>query len=131
MRGPSATIFAEETTAAHRVKLSDERRVSGPWAPGRGSSSWCHCWVKGNASAIRILSHGGLCPFGMEPSSLLSSISFCSFLRTKVRSLEALLAILIGMMATSFAWVCGKAKPNGKELLLGVLVPKLNSRTIQ
>ncbi|KAK7338371.1 hypothetical protein VNO77_18978 [Canavalia gladiata] len=87
--------------------------------------------VNRSTIAIKILSHGGLCPFGLESSSLLSTVSFCSFLRTTVRSLEALLVVLIGIMATSFAWMCGEAKPSGKELLLGILVPKLNSRTIQ
>ncbi|OMP01876.1 Natural resistance-associated macrophage protein [Corchorus olitorius] len=34
-------------------------------------------------------------------------------------------------MAVSFAWMFGETKPSGSELLLGILIPKLNSRTIQ
>ncbi|GFY93753.1 natural resistance-associated macrophage protein 3 [Actinidia rufa] len=34
-------------------------------------------------------------------------------------------------MAVSFAWMFGETKPNGVELLLGILIPKLNSKTIQ
>ena len=36
-----------------------------------------------------------------------------------VRTLEAFFAVLIGVMAISFAWMFGEAKPSGKELLLG------------
>ncbi|CAN1191408.1 Metal transporter Nramp3 [Linum perenne] len=34
-------------------------------------------------------------------------------------------------MAISFAWMFGDAKPSGRELLIGVLIPKLSSRTIK
>ncbi|KAF3438830.1 hypothetical protein FNV43_RR17105 [Rhamnella rubrinervis] len=40
-------------------------------------------------------------------------------------------AVLIAIMAVSFAWMFGETKPNGTELLLGVLIPKLSSRTIR
>ena len=36
-----------------------------------------------------------------------------------VRTLEAFFAVLIGVMAISFAWMFGEAKHSGKELLLG------------
>lgn len=36
-----------------------------------------------------------------------------------MRSLEAFFAVLIGVMAISFAWMFGETKPSGKELLLG------------
>lgn len=36
-----------------------------------------------------------------------------------VRKLEAFFAVLIAIMAVSFAAMFGEAKPNGKELLLG------------
>ncbi|GKD63021.1 metal transporter Nramp3-like protein, partial [Tanacetum coccineum] len=48
-----------------------------------------------------------------------------------VRKLEALFAVLIAVMAISFAWMFGETKPNVKELLIGLVVPKLNSKTIQ
>ncbi|MBA0581792.1 hypothetical protein Gorai_023962 [Gossypium raimondii] len=34
-------------------------------------------------------------------------------------------------MAVSFAWMFGETKPSGTELLLGVLIPELSSRTIK
>lgn len=36
-----------------------------------------------------------------------------------VRKLEAFFAVLIGIMAISFAWMFGEAKPNGVDVLLG------------
>ncbi|ONH94761.1 hypothetical protein PRUPE_7G028200, partial [Prunus persica] len=48
-----------------------------------------------------------------------------------VRKLEAVFAVLIATMALSFAWMFGEAKPSGTELLIGILVPKLSSRTIK
>lgn len=36
-----------------------------------------------------------------------------------MRKLEALFAVLIAVMAISFAWMFGETKPNGKELLIG------------
>jgi len=36
-----------------------------------------------------------------------------------VRALEGFFAVLIGVMAISFAWMFGETKPSGKELLLG------------
>lgn len=37
-----------------------------------------------------------------------------------VRKLEAVFAVLIAVMALSFAWMFGETKPNGTELLLGM-----------
>jgi len=36
-----------------------------------------------------------------------------------VRKLEAVFAVLIAIMALSFAWMFGETKPNGGELLIG------------
>lgn len=36
-----------------------------------------------------------------------------------MRKLEALFAVLIGVMAISFAWMFGEAKPDGVDILLG------------
>lgn len=36
-----------------------------------------------------------------------------------MRKLEAFFAVLIGLMALSFAWMFGKAKPDGVDVLLG------------
>ncbi|KAD4585706.1 hypothetical protein E3N88_23307 [Mikania micrantha] len=48
-----------------------------------------------------------------------------------VRNLEAVFAVLISTMGLSFAWMFADAQPSGKELLIGLLVPKLSSRTIR
>ncbi|KAK9756879.1 hypothetical protein RND81_01G126900 [Saponaria officinalis] len=47
-----------------------------------------------------------------------------------VRKLEAVFAVFIATMALSFAWMVDDTKPSGSELLVGVLVPKLSSKTI-
>lgn len=36
-----------------------------------------------------------------------------------MRTLEAFFAVLIGVMAISFAWMCGETKPSGKDILIG------------
>ncbi|KAI3726332.1 hypothetical protein L1987_66129 [Smallanthus sonchifolius] len=69
-----------------------------------------------------------------DSSSLLCNKDCFIFLLLEnynVRKLEALFAFLIAVMAVSFAWMFGETKPNAKELLVGIVVPKLNSKTIQ
>ncbi|KAF5192506.1 Metal transporter [Thalictrum thalictroides] len=87
--------------------------------------------VIGSAIAIKILSNGFL---PLWAGVLITAIDCFIFLFLEnygVRKLEAVFAILIATMAISFAWMFGETKPNGKELLIGVLVPKLSSRTIR
>ncbi|KAI3991689.1 hypothetical protein MKX01_038087 [Papaver californicum] len=87
--------------------------------------------VIGSAIAIKILSNGYL-PLWVGVLITASDCFFFLFLENYgVRKLEAVFAILIGTMAISFAWMFGETKPSGKELLIGVLVPKLSSRTIR
>ncbi|KAL0352107.1 UNVERIFIED_CONTAM: Metal transporter Nramp2 [Sesamum calycinum] len=47
-----------------------------------------------------------------------------------IRKLEAFFAVLITCMAFSFAWMFFDTKPSGKELMKGLVVPKLSSETI-
>ncbi|KAI3886920.1 hypothetical protein MKW92_037387 [Papaver armeniacum] len=71
---------------------------------------------------------------GLMGSEVMCRMEFFFFLFLEnygVRKLEAVFAILIGTMAISFAWMFGETKPSGKELLIGVLVPKLSSKTIK
>lgn len=54
----------------------------------------------------------------------LLPVDCCSFIflfleNYGVRKLEAFFAVLIGIMALSFAWMFGEAKPDGRDLLLG------------
>lgn len=87
--------------------------------------------VIGSAIAIKILSRGVL-PLW---AGVLITASDCFLLLVLenygIRKLEAVFAVLISTMALSFAWMFGDAKPSGKELLAGLLIPKLSSRTVR
>ncbi|KAG6784473.1 hypothetical protein POTOM_010169 [Populus tomentosa] len=72
--------------------------------------------VIGSAIAIQILSNGFM---------------FLFLENYGVRKLEGIFAVLIATMALSFAWMCGDTKPSGKELLKGILIPRLGSKTIR
>ncbi|KAG6424735.1 hypothetical protein SASPL_115155 [Salvia splendens] len=95
--------------------------------------------VIGSAIAINILSRG-LLP--LWAGVIITALDWCQFFLNfsfvflflenyGVRKLEALFAVLIATMAISFAWMFGETKPDGRELLIGILVPKLNSSTIK
>lgn len=87
--------------------------------------------VIGSAIAIKILSNG-VVPLWAGVVITASDCFFFLFLENYgVRKLEAVFAVLIATMAISFAWMFGETKPNGVELLLGILVPKLSSKTVQ
>ncbi|KAK2356983.1 metal transporter Nramp2 [Trifolium repens] len=87
--------------------------------------------VIGSAIAIRILSNGVVPLWGGVIITALDCFIFLFLENYGVRSLEAFFAVLIGIMAVAFGWMFSEAKPSGKELLVGILVPKLSSRTIQ
>ncbi|KAJ7966558.1 Metal transporter [Quillaja saponaria] len=87
--------------------------------------------VIGSAVAIQILSHGVL-PLWAGVIITASDCFLFLFLENYgVRKLEAVFAILIATMGLSFAWMFGDTKPDGKELLMGILVPRLSSKTIR
>ncbi|XP_057964446.1 metal transporter Nramp3.2 [Malania oleifera] len=87
--------------------------------------------VIGSAIALKILSHGVLPLWSGVIITALDCFIFLFLENYGVRKLEAVFAVLIATMAISFAWMFGETKPNGIELLIGILVPKLSSRTIQ
>ncbi|RWR81391.1 metal transporter Nramp2 [Cinnamomum micranthum f. kanehirae] len=87
--------------------------------------------VIGSAIAIKILSNGVLPIWAGVVITALDCFIFLFLENYGVRKLEAVFAILIVTMALSFAWMFGDTNPSGKELLIGVLVPKLSSRTIR
>ncbi|WCJ31335.1 Natural resistance-associated macrophage protein 1 [Euphorbia peplus] len=87
--------------------------------------------VIGSAIAIKILSNGYLPLWAGVIITAFDCFIFLFLENYGVRKLEAVFAVLIAVMALSFAWMFGDAKPDGKELLLGILVPKLSSRTIK
>ncbi|XP_028076477.1 metal transporter Nramp2-like [Camellia sinensis] len=87
--------------------------------------------VIGSAIAIKILSNGF---FPIWAGIVITASDCFIFLFLEnygVRKLEAVFAVLISTMALSFAWMFADAKPNGKELIVGLLVPKLSSKTVR
>ncbi|KAL9313057.1 hypothetical protein ACSQ67_018509 [Phaseolus vulgaris] len=87
--------------------------------------------VIGSAIAIQILSRGFF-PLWAGVLITASDCFFFLFLENYgVRKLEAAFAVLIGVMGLSFAWMFADARPNGQELLMGILVPRLSSKTIR
>ncbi|CAK9143998.1 unnamed protein product [Ilex paraguariensis] len=87
--------------------------------------------VIGSAIAIKILSNGILPIWAGVVISACDCFILLLLENYGVRKLEALFAVLIAIMACSFAWMFGETKPNGVELLQGILIPKLSSKTIQ
>ncbi|KAG8062733.1 hypothetical protein GUJ93_ZPchr0003g17781 [Zizania palustris] len=86
--------------------------------------------VIGSAIAIKILSNGFLPLWAGVVITALDCVVFLSLENYGVRKLEAVFAVLIATMAWSFAWMFIKTKPNGKDLIIGILVPKLSSRVM-
>ncbi|KAJ7958225.1 Metal transporter [Quillaja saponaria] len=87
--------------------------------------------VIGSAIAIQILSRGVLPLWAGVVITASDCFMFLFLENYGVRKLEAVFAVLIATMALSFAWMFGDTKPNGKELLMGILVPRLSSKTIR
>ncbi|KAJ4701662.1 Metal transporter [Melia azedarach] len=87
--------------------------------------------VIGSAIAIQILSHGVLPLWAGVVITASDCFVFLFLENYGVRKLEAVFAVLIATMALSFAWMFGDTQPSWKELSLGILVPRLSSRTIR
>ncbi|KAK3146756.1 hypothetical protein QOZ80_3BG0271500 [Eleusine coracana subsp. coracana] len=87
--------------------------------------------VIGSAIAIKILSTGFLPLWAGVLITALDSFIFLSLENYGIRKLEAVFAVLITTMACSFAWMFAETKPSGKDLIIGILIPKLGSRTIK
>ncbi|GLT68828.1 hypothetical protein SLA2020_410260 [Shorea laevis] len=87
--------------------------------------------VIGSAIAIKILSNGVIPLWAGVTITACDCFIFLFLENYGVRKLEAFFAVLIATMALTFAWMFGETKPNFEELLLGILIPKLSSRTIQ
>ncbi|KAL6572490.1 Natural resistance-associated macrophage protein 2 [Orobanche minor] len=86
--------------------------------------------VIGSAIALRILSNGVV---PLWAGSLITGFDCFMFLFLEnygIRKLEAFFAVLITSMAFSFAWMFFDTKPSGRELVKGILVPKLRPDTI-
>ncbi|KAI7756174.1 hypothetical protein M8C21_017448, partial [Ambrosia artemisiifolia] len=87
--------------------------------------------VIGSAIAIQILSNGVIPIWVGVVITASDCFMFLLLENYGVRNLEAVFAVLISTMGLSFAWMFADAQPSGKELLIGLLVPKLSSRTIR
>ncbi|XP_062101296.1 metal transporter Nramp2 [Humulus lupulus] len=87
--------------------------------------------VIGSAIAIQILSHGVLPLWAGVIITASDCFMFLFLENYGVRKLEAVFAVLITTMGLSFAWMFADAKPSGKELVTGLLVPRLGSKTIR
>nr|QXI73434.1 metallothionin [Taraxacum ohwianum] len=87
--------------------------------------------VIGSAIAIQILSNGVLPLWAGVVITASDCFMFLLLENYGVRNLEAVFAVLISTMGLSFAWMFADVQPSGKELLIGLLIPKLSSRTIR
>ncbi|GAB2293821.1 Natural resistance-associated macrophage protein 2 [Dionaea muscipula] len=87
--------------------------------------------VIGSAIAIQILSKGVLPLWAGVLITASDSFMFLFLENYGVRKLEAVFGVLISTMALSFAWMFVDAAPSAKELLVGLLVPKLRSKAIR
>lgn len=87
--------------------------------------------VIGSAIAIKILSGGTIPLWAGVLITALDCFVFLFLENYGVRKLEAFFGVLIATMAISFAIMFGETKPDGKELLIGMAVPKLSPRTIR
>ncbi|KAJ4848817.1 Metal transporter Nramp3 [Turnera subulata] len=87
--------------------------------------------VIGSAIAIKILSNGVLPLWAGVIITACDCFIFLFLENYGVRKLEALFAVLIATMAMSFAWMFADAKPSASELFVGLIVPKLSSKTIK
>ncbi|XP_028805371.1 metal transporter Nramp2-like [Neltuma alba] len=88
-------------------------------------------YVIGSAIAIKILSHGVFPIWAGVVITALDSFVFLFLENYGVRKLEGVFAIFVGTMALSFAWMFFDTKPSPKQLLIGILVPKVSSKTLR
>ncbi|KAL8494531.1 hypothetical protein ACS0TY_025370 [Phlomoides rotata] len=86
--------------------------------------------VIGSAIAIKILSNGVLPLWAGVVITASDCFIFLFLENYGIRKLEAFFGVLITSMAFSFAWMFIDTKPGGKDLIEGLIIPKLSSETI-
>ncbi|PWA56302.1 metal transporter Nramp2 [Artemisia annua] len=86
--------------------------------------------VIGSAIAIKILSNGDVPLWAGVLITALDCFIFLFLENYGVRKLEAAFACFISIMGLSFSWMFFDTNPSGKELLLGLLIPKVGSKTV-
>ncbi|KAI3440380.1 uncharacterized protein J3R85_003722 [Psidium guajava] len=87
--------------------------------------------VIGSAIGIQVLSRGVLPLWAGVIITASDCFMFLFLENYGVRKLEAVFAVLISTMALTFACMFAETKPSGKELLTGLLIPRLSSKTIR
>ncbi|KAK2429771.1 metal transporter Nramp6 [Trifolium repens] len=87
--------------------------------------------VIGSAIALKILSHGILPIWAGVVITAFDCFFFLFLENYGVRKLEGVFAIFIGTMGFSFAWMFFDTKPNEEELLMGLLIPRVSSKTLR
>ncbi|KAG6400329.1 hypothetical protein SASPL_137155 [Salvia splendens] len=86
--------------------------------------------VIGSAIAIRILSNGFLPLWAGVIITACDCFIFLFLENYGIRKLEAFFGVLITSMAISFAWMFVDAEPHAKDLIDGILIPRLYPETI-
>ncbi|XP_051139599.1 metal transporter Nramp3-like [Andrographis paniculata] len=87
--------------------------------------------VIGSAIAIKILSNGALPLWAGVLITAFDCFIFLFLENYGIRTLEAFFGVLITSMAIAFAWMFFDTNPSGKEVIDGLLVPRLSSKTLQ
>ncbi|CAJ2648402.1 metal transporter Nramp2-like [Trifolium pratense] len=87
--------------------------------------------VIGSAIALKILSHGVLPIWAGVVITAFDCFFFLFLENYGVRKLEGVFAIFIGTMGFSFAWMFFDTKPSEEELLMGLLIPRVSSKTLR
>ncbi|KAL1329104.1 metal transporter Nramp2 [Arachis hypogaea] len=87
--------------------------------------------VIGSAIALKILSHGILPIWAGVVITAFDCFFFLFLENYGVRKLEGVFAVFIGTMAFSFAWMFFDTKPSEEELIKGILIPRVNSKTLR
>ncbi|KAL2964849.1 hypothetical protein AAZX31_16G026100 [Glycine max] len=87
--------------------------------------------VIGSAIALKILSHGILPIWAGVIITAMDCFFFLFLENYGVRKLEGVFAVFIGTMGFSFAWMFFDTNPSEEELLMGLLIPRVNSKTLR
>ncbi|KAK7389853.1 hypothetical protein VNO78_25148 [Psophocarpus tetragonolobus] len=87
--------------------------------------------VIGSAIAFRILSRGLLPIWAGVIITAMDCFFFLFLENYGVRKLEGVFAFFIGTMGFSFAWMFFDTKPSEEELMMGLLIPRVNSKTLR
>ncbi|KAJ3673037.1 hypothetical protein LUZ60_006411 [Juncus effusus] len=87
--------------------------------------------VIGSSIAMKVLSGGAIPLWAGVVITALDCFIFLFLENYGVRKLEAFFGVLIATMAVSFALMFSEAAPGANDILYGVLVPQLSSKTIK